>query len=76
MIRTQWHKKTDKITGEIIRELREKQKLTRKYMATMLGIDPRTYARIERGEARLTLAEVKGIVMFFKINSDVLFPYL
>lgn len=42
-------------THEKIREKREEKKWSQEYMATQLGLSPNGYAKIERGETRLTV---------------------
>lgn len=45
---------------EKIRQLREKNKWSQEYMATQLGLSANGYAKIERGETRLTNHSTTG----------------
>lgn len=62
---------------ERIRQLREEHKWSQEEMANQLGLSPNGYAKIERGETRLTIprleqiAEVFGIDIFELIQTEV-----
>lgn len=51
-----------------IRQLREKHKWSQEDMANQLGLSPNGYAKIERGETRLTIPRLEQIAEVFGID--------
>lgn len=62
---------------EKVRQLREERQWTQEQMASFLGLSPNGYAKIERGETRLTvprleqIAEILGIDILELIQTEV-----
>lgn len=55
-------------TYEKIRQLREEKKWSQEYMASRLGLSPNGYAKIERGETRLTLTRLNEVAQILEID--------
>lgn len=55
-----------------IRELREDNDLTQKYMAHLLNVNQRTYSRYETGEHAVPLSALCFIADYYKVSVDYL----
>lgn len=53
---------------EKIRQKREEKKWSQEYMATQLGLSPNGYAKIERGETKLTLQRLNELAEIFEVD--------
>lgn len=53
---------------EKIRQLREEKKWSQEELATQLGLSTNGYAKIERGETRLTLPRLEQLAEIFEIS--------
>lgn len=53
---------------EKIRQLREQKKWSQEQLASKLGLSPNGYAKIERGETRLTLPRLMQLAEVFELD--------
>lgn len=51
-----------------IRQVREEKNWSQEYVAEKLGLSPNGYAKIERGETRLTLARLTELAEIFEMD--------
>lgn len=58
--------------GEQLRNLREKDGLTLKFVSEQIGIDPSLLAKIERNERQPTKQIIKQVADFFKVDEKEL----
>lgn len=57
-----------KVVGNRIRKIREHQDYSQSNMADELGIEPGTYAKIERGETDVQVTRLYAIAKILKVN--------
>ena len=60
---------------ENIKKFRELKNLTRKQMATKVGLSVSGYSKIERGEIDLTISRINLISNIFKVDRDTLLNF-
>ncbi len=55
-----------------LKEARETLKMTQKEIATLLGIDQRTYSHYENGDRRIPIIHIVKLAKFYNVSSDYL----
>ena len=59
-------------TPDIIRKLREEEKLTQGYIAKRLGVVQQTYSNYENGVREIPTNTVVALARFYKVSTDYL----
>ncbi|WP_312584495.1 helix-turn-helix transcriptional regulator [Acinetobacter sp.] len=62
------------IIGQLIRNERQKKKISQEYLALKCGIDRSYMGRIERGEVNVTVEKVYIIASILEIDVKTLLP--
>lgn len=62
------------IVGKHLREIRESKGFTQESLAYLVGINPRYYGAIERGEKNVAVRNLLKIALALQIELSELFP--
>ncbi len=61
--------------GELLKEARDKKKLTQAQVATGAGVNVNYYARIERGEENPTIEILRKLAKALNVKSSEILPF-